>query len=144
MEKMIAFNARCYAIIKSQNNRVLVMKERWHGVDLQKFPGGGLELGEGLLECISREIEEEFRYSQTLEYVHCFTPTDCFSSRFKPREQLLLNYFTNTEAAQEDQWELIANDENLLGIQWLELTKENAYWFTLDSDKNAFLSLLSS
>jgi hypothetical protein len=50
------------------------MQERWQGVDLNKFPGGGLELGEGLLECIHREIDEEFSSSEKLAYSHFFTP----------------------------------------------------------------------
>lgn len=120
------------------------MKERWQGVDLNKFPGGGLELGEGLLECIHREIAEEFSSSEKLEYRHFFTPTECFASRFKPQEQLLLNYFTNSTEADEQQWSLIPNDPNLLGMQWLELKAENAQWFTLQSDKDAFLKLLEA
>lgn len=141
---MIKFNARCYAVIRSSQDRVLVMMERWKGVDLNKFPGGGLELGEGLLECIYREIDEEFERNEHLNYKHLHTPTGCFSSRFKPQEQLLLNYFTNRENAEETNWELIPNDPNLLGIKWLELKAENAEWLTLESDKEAFLALLDA
>ena len=141
---MIKFNARCYVLIRSKQNRILVMKERWQGVDLNKFPGGGLELGEGLLECIHREIAEEFSSSEKLAYSHFFTPTECFASRFKPQEQLLLNYFTNSTEADELQWSLIPNDPNLLGMQWLELKAENAQWFTLQSDRDAFLKLLEA
>ena len=144
MEEMIKFNARCYVLIRSKQNRILVMQERWQGVDLNKFPGGGLELGEGLLECIHREITEEFSSSEKLAYSHFFTPTECFASRFKPQEQLLLNYFTNSTEADEQQWSLIPNDPNLLGMQWLELKAENAQWFTLQSDKDAFLKLLEA
>ena len=120
------------------------MKERWQGVDLNKFPGGGLELGEGLLECIYREIDEEFLENERLNYSHLYTPTDCFASRFKPNEQLLLNYFTNKEVAQEELWTLIPGDKNLLGMNWLELKAENASWFTLESDRKAFLTLLEA
>jgi len=144
MEEMIKFNARCYVLIRSKHNRILVMQERWQGVDLNKFPGGGLELGEGLLECIHREIAEEFSSSEKLAYRHFFTPTECFASRFKPQEQLLLNYFTNSTEADEQQWSLIPNDPNLLGMQWLELKAENAQWFTLQSDRDAFLKLLEA
>ena len=141
---MIKFNARCYVLVRSHQNRILVMKDRWQGVDLNKFPGGGLELGEGLLECIHREIVEEFSSSENLEYRHFFTPTECFTSRFKPQEQLLLNYFTNSTEADEQQWSLIPNDPNLLGMQWIELKAENAPWFTLKSDREAFLKLLEA
>ena len=141
---MIKFNARCYALIRSNQNRVLVMMERWQGVDLNKFPGGGLELGEGLLECIYREIGEEFQESEYLNYSHLYTPTNCFASRFKPNEQLLLNYFSSKELANEELWTLIPGDKNLLGMKWLELKAENASWFTLQSDREAFLSLLEA
>lgn len=141
---MIKFNARCYALIRSNQNRVLVMMERWQGVDLNKFPGGGLELGEGLLECIYREIDEEFQESEHLSYRHLFTPTECFASRFKPNEQLLLNYFTSQALAKEELWKLIPRDKNLLGMKWLELKAENAEWFTLESDRKAFLTLLEA
>jgi len=144
MEKIIRFNARCYALIRSEKNRVLVMMERWQGIDLNKLPGGGLEFGEGLLDCIHREIREEFEASEKMSYKHLFTPTHCFYSRFKPQEQLLLNYFTNEVPAQEDRWKLIQGDKNLLGMQWLELKEENAAWFTLESDRQAFLALLKS
>ncbi len=120
------------------------MIERWQGVDLNKFPGGGLELGEGLLECIQREIDEEFSTNEVLEYQHFYTPIDCFASIFKPKEQLLLNYFTNKTEADEEKWFLIENDQNLLGIKWLELKAENAQWFTLQSDREAFLKLLET
>ena len=141
---MIKFNARCYALIRSNQNRVLVMMERWQGVDLNKFPGGGLELGEGLLECIYREIDEEFQESEHLSYRHLFTPTECFASRFKPNEQLLLNYFTSQALAKEELWKLIPGDKNLLGMKGLELKAENAGWFTLESDRKAFLTLLEA
>ena len=144
MEEMIKFNARCYALIRSDQNRVLVMMERWQGVDLNKFPGGGLELGEGLLECIYREIDEEFQNSEHLNYRHLYTPTKCFSSRFKPNEQLLLNYFCSKELTNEECWTLIPGDKNLLGMKWLELKAENASWFTLESDREAFLTLLEA
>ena len=144
MEEMIKFNARCYALIRSNQNRVLVMMERWQGVDLNKFPGGGLELGEGLLECIYREIDEEFQESEHLSYRHLFTPTECFASRFKPNEQLLLTYFTSQALAKEELWKLIPGDKNLLGMKWLELKAENAEWFTLESDRKAFLTLLEA
>ena len=141
---MIKFNARCYALIRSNKNRVLVMMERWQGVGLNKFPGEGLELGEGLLECIYREIDEEFLESERLNYKHLYTPTHCFASRFKPTEQLLLNYFASEELANEELWTLIPGDENLLGMKWLELKAENASWFTLESDREAFLTLLEA
>jgi len=140
---MIKFNARCYALIVSNQGRLLVMKERWQGVNLQKLPGGGLELGEGLIACINREIKEEFKLWSPLEWSFFYIPTHAFSSRFKPNEQLLLNYFKANSTVLEDEWAIIDNDPNLQEMMWLPLEAEQAAWFTLESDRTAFLKLVS-
>jgi len=137
------FTARCYALIVSKSNRLLVMKERWRGVHLNKLPGGGLELGEGLFDCLNRELEEEFTSYETCKWSHLHTPTHYFTSQFRPDEQLLLNYFTAVEPVNEQLWALNPEEsENLLGIEWLELHEENRSWFTLESDRDAFDLLL--
>ncbi|MEY2962978.1 MAG: hypothetical protein RL754_239 [Bacteroidota bacterium] len=139
--KLVRFNARNYVFIISEEDRVMVLKEHWHGVDLNKLPGGGMELGEGMIECLNREISEEFELWTPLEYRHVYTPTHCFSSCFRPEEQLILNYFRSTEKVHERSW-LLRIDDNLLGLHWLPLSRQSALWFTLDTDREAFLSLL--
>ena len=39
------FTPRCYAFIQNELGEVLVLRERWSGMDLNKLPGGGQELG---------------------------------------------------------------------------------------------------
>lgn len=137
------FTARCYALIVSDRNRLLVMKERWRGVDLNKLPGGGLELGEGLVDCLNRELEEEFSAFEPCSWLHLHTPTHYFTSQFRPDEQLLLHYFKAKETVSEQCWVLNPEEsENLLGIEWLSLSEENREWFTLESDRDAFDKLL--
>ncbi len=51
-------NVRVYAAIV-KDRKVLVLHEEYVGELLMKFPGGGLELGESVLECVQRELEEE-------------------------------------------------------------------------------------
>lgn len=143
MEGLERFNARCYAMICSDKGRLLVLKERWRGVDLQKLPGGGLELGEGMLECLDREISEEFAASQPLTWAHFHCPTHCFSSQFRPEEQLLLNYFLAEEKVDEEQWAIIPDDPNILELVWLDIDTSNVHWFTLESDRDAFMKLVA-
>ena len=141
--KAMKFTARCYALIVSDTGRLLVMKERWRGVDLNKLPGGGLELGEGLLECLNRELKEEFARFEPCQWSHLHTPTHYFTSQFRPDEQLLLTYFKAVAPVKEQRWALNPEEsENLLGIEWLSLRKENRSWFTLESDRDAFDKLV--
>lgn len=86
-----SFNIRIYGILK-KGNQVLVSDELIGGKAVTKFPGGGLELGEGIEECIEREFEEELDISVTMEsiyYVNEFYQT----SAFDEREQLISIYF---------------------------------------------------
>jgi 8-oxo-dGTP diphosphatase len=56
---MFLFNVRVYGILLNSNNEVLISDERTENVSFTKFPGGGLEYGEGLIEALKREYLEE-------------------------------------------------------------------------------------
>lgn len=49
---------RVYGLLLKQN-KVLLSRENVFGEILTKFPGGGLELGEGVIDCLKREFMEE-------------------------------------------------------------------------------------
>lgn len=52
------FTIRVYGLLL-HNGHVLVSDEIIRGKCITKFPGGGLEFGEGLKDCLAREIREE-------------------------------------------------------------------------------------
>lgn len=72
---MQSFTLRVYGIL-IHNGHVLVSDERIKGQHITKFPGGGLEFGEGLKDCLIREIREEIGVT-ALDPVHFYT-TDFF------------------------------------------------------------------
>src|SRR5699024_12306370 len=53
------FNIRVYGILIDQNDRILISDERKQKVMFTKFPGGGLEYGEGIIDALKREYMEE-------------------------------------------------------------------------------------
>lgn len=65
---MALFNVRVYGLLISEQNEVLISDEQEYGMRFTKFPGGGLELGEGLADGLKREFMEE-----------CFTEIDILS-----------------------------------------------------------------
>ena len=52
-------SVRVYGILINENNQVLVSDEYIRGNYFTKFPGGGMELGEGTRDCLRREFMEE-------------------------------------------------------------------------------------
>ena len=73
---------------------VLVSDELIKGQRITKFPGGGLEFGEGLKDCLVREIREEIGVV-ALDPVHFYT-TDFFqqsSFHSTPMQVVSVYYF---------------------------------------------------
>ena len=56
---MHRFNIRVYGILINEKKQVLVSDEFIRGNYYTKFPGGGLEFGEGTRDCLRREFMEE-------------------------------------------------------------------------------------
>lgn len=56
---MSYFNVRVYGILINDRNEVLISDEQSGGRTFTKFPGGGLEHGEGLIDALKREFMEE-------------------------------------------------------------------------------------
>lgn len=86
------FTIRVYGILLNQKKQVLVSDEHIRGNYYTKFPGGGLELGEGTRDCLKREFMEEMNL-QVEVGAHLYT-TDYFQmSAFNPADQIIAIYY---------------------------------------------------
>ena len=86
------FNIRVYGILINDNNEVLVSDELIKGNHYTKFCGGGLEIGEGTINCLAREFKEEMDLE--IEVISHLYTTDFFQkSIFNPNHQLISIYY---------------------------------------------------
>jgi 8-oxo-dGTP diphosphatase len=86
------FNVRVYGILLGENKKVLVSDEFIRGSYYTKFPGGGLEFGEGTRDCLKREFREEMDLEVKITD-HIYT-TDFFQmSAFNPEQQIISIYY---------------------------------------------------
>ena len=86
------FNIRVYGVLINANKQVLVADELIRGGYYTKFPGGGLELGEGTRDCLKREFKEEMDLDVEVGE-HIYT-TDYFQvSAFNPGHQIVSIYY---------------------------------------------------
>lgn len=86
------FNIRVYGILINEERQVLVSDELIRGSYITKFPGGGLEFGEGTRDCLSREFLEEMNLK--VEVGHHIYTTDFYQrSAFNPEHQIISIYY---------------------------------------------------
>ena len=86
------FNIRVYGILVNEQRQILVSDEYIRGNYYTKFPGGGLEMGEGTRDCLKREFKEEM--DLTVEVNDHIYTTDYFQlSAFNPNDQIISIYY---------------------------------------------------
>lgn len=89
---MHRFTIRVYGILLNENKQVLVSDEYIRGNYYTKFPGGGLEFGEGTRDCLKREFKEEMDLEVEVGE-HLYT-TDFFQmSAFNSEHQIVSIYY---------------------------------------------------
>lgn len=89
----MAFNIRVYGILINEKNEVLLSDENRFGRKFTKFPGGGLEQGEGLKDCLKREFIEELQLN--VEVGELLYLTDFYQqSTFDAKDQIISIYYS--------------------------------------------------
>jgi len=86
------FIIRVYGIWIDENENVLLSDEFFRNTYMTKFPGGGLELGEGTIDGLKREWREELGIE--IEVLGHFYTTDFFQkSAFHTDAQIMSIYY---------------------------------------------------
>ncbi|OFX83134.1 MAG: hypothetical protein A2W99_13130 [Bacteroidetes bacterium GWF2_33_16] len=86
------FIIRVYGLFINLNKEVLLSDEFMLDMKMTKFPGGGMNFGEGPIDCLTREIMEEM--GQKIEIVDHFYTTDFFQpAYFYDNHQLISIYY---------------------------------------------------
>ncbi|MBC7746099.1 MAG: NUDIX domain-containing protein [Flavobacterium sp.] len=93
---MYLFNVRVYGILINDYQEVLISDEEEYGFRFSKFPGGGLEYGEGLIDALKREFLEEC--DSVIEVFDHFYTTDFFiKSAFNDSQVISVYYFVKPQ-----------------------------------------------
>jgi ADP-ribose pyrophosphatase YjhB (NUDIX family) len=86
------FNIRVYGILINEKKQLLVSDEFIRGAYITKFPGGGLEFGEGTRACLAREFMEEMGLKVKVTD-HIYTTDFYQQSAFNAAHQIISIYY---------------------------------------------------
>ncbi len=134
------FNIRVYGILIDSDHRVLVTDELIKGHAVTKFPGGGLEFGEGTIDCIKREFMEET--NNEVEVIDHFYTTDFFQkSAYNAAHQILSIYYivkpvtTFNIDIKEKVFDFAGKTTYIQTFRWIPMKEISEQNFTLPIDK---------
>jgi ADP-ribose pyrophosphatase YjhB (NUDIX family) len=143
-----AFLVRVYGICIDAQERILLSDEYVFDQEMTKFPGGGLEYGEGTRACLARELLEETGLE--FDVLDHFYTTDFFvASAFHSEKQLISVYYMvrpktdstiNTSAKKND---FMGSGEREQSLRWVELRMLNPDDLTFPVDKFVVEMLLA-
>jgi 8-oxo-dGTP diphosphatase len=142
---MSYFNVRVYGLLINDNKQLLLSDEQSGGRSFSKFPGGGVEYGEGLIDALKREFMEECEAQ--IEVLSHFYTTDFFEkSSFNDSQIISIYYLVREAGPLKLNYKTRVFDfdpDTLQSFRWIgldELTEDDV---TFRTDKTAVGLLLS-
>lgn len=140
------FTIRVYGLIISDQKEVLVTDEFQLNMKMTKFPGGGLDFGEGTVDCLRREMLEEC--NQEIEDIRHFYTTDFFQKALFWKDHQLLSIYYMAQLKEPAKFRISTDvfdfPEMVNGNQsfrWVLVESLNPDEFTFPIDKHVALLL---
>lgn len=143
---MYKFNVRVYGILINEQQEVLLSDEQEYGYQFIKFPGGGLEYGEGTIDGLKREFIEECQLE--VEVLSHFYTTDFFvKSAFNDSQIISIYYLVKslspiTFTIKTSVYDFDGEGDVLQAFRWVKLSELKEEDVTFPTDKQA-VKLLS-
>lgn len=141
------FNIRVYGILVNSNDEVLISDERAYGMEFSKFPGGGLEYGEGLSDGLIREFREECDADITV-IRHVYTTDGFIKSAFNDSQVVAVHYLVRNNTPLKGRFSNKAFDFETgkatdQVFRWVPVDQLDVSDLTFETDRAAWQAFLS-
>lgn len=137
---MALFNVRVYGLLINERDEILISDEQEYGMCFTKFPGGGLEFGEGLTEGLKREFMEECNVEIVI-LSHFYTTDFFVKSAFNDSQIISVYYLVKNISGlnlsiKTKVFDFDGDGDVLQAFRWLKLSEISAADFTFPTDKH--------
>ncbi|NVK26920.1 MAG: tRNA (5-methylaminomethyl-2-thiouridine)(34)-methyltransferase MnmD [Flavobacteriia bacterium] len=132
------YTVRVYGVLENDGH-LLISQEQYKGVGMFKFPGGGMEEGEGTIEALKREFIEELNLE--VEVIEHLYTTDFFTASTFNQDLQVISIYYLVRPIEWDALRSLKTDEvgqtpknKKESFQWypLERLSENMFTFTTE------------
>lgn len=139
MNQTSAFNLRVYGILQNEKEEILVTDEYRMNRYMTKFPGGGLEYGEGTIDCLKREFREELGIDISIKS-HFYTTDYYQKAQFFENVQLIsiyyiVNFNNCASIVTKEKVNDIPKTEGAQAFRWIDMSNLNEEDFTFPIDR---------
>lgn len=137
---MALFNVRVYGLLINERNEILISDEQEYGYQFTKFPGGGLELGEGLIDGLKREFQEECLAE--IEVLRHFYTTDFYvKSAFNDSQIISVYYMVRNISPlnlnfKNKVFDFDGEGDVLQSFRWIPVAELNVEYMTFPIDQH--------
>ena len=144
---MYQFNVRVYGLLINDNDEISLSDEHEYGIDFTKFPGGGLEYGEGLTEGLKREFIEEC--NTRIVVIDHFYTTDFFVKSAFNDSQIISVYYLVKAISKLDitiktkPFDFDGEGEILQSFRWIKVKDLRPAEFTFPIDRHVAKLLIT-
>lgn len=131
---------RVYGLLINANEEILISDEKEYGMLFSKFPGGGLEYGEGTIDGLKREFIEEC--NAEIEVLKHFYTTDFFVKSAFSDAQIVSIYYKVKNilplklAIKYKPFDFDEHGEVLQAFRWVKLKQLQVEDVTFPIDKH--------
>jgi 8-oxo-dGTP diphosphatase len=145
---MYQFNVRVYGLLINDRNEILISDEQEYGIQFAKFPGGGLEYGEGLIDGLKREFVEEC--DTEIDVISHFYTTDFYvKSAFNDSQIISVYYLVKNITPlnlvfKTSPFDFDGEGDVLQSFRWIDMNKLRETDVTFPIDRHVVKLLINN
>ena len=139
-KKVSEFNIRVYGLVINPEKEILLTDEYRLEQYMTKFPGGGLEKGEGTVDCLRREFMEEMQ--QKIHSISHYYTTDFYQKGWFYENMQLISIYYKVQLERPEQlpkskkkFDFNTKNENPQSFRWASIKNLNEDELTFPIDR---------